>query len=50
MVSSETFCDSLRNADETEDMCHDRDIVHHNLTFFAGAHRRTCGLDTGVFT
>jgi hypothetical protein len=50
MVSFETFCDSLSKADETEDMFHDRGIVHYNLRFFSAAHHRTYGLDTGVFT
>ena len=50
MVSSETFRDSFSKADETGNMCHDCGIVHHSLRFYSGAHRRTCGLDTGVFT
>jgi hypothetical protein len=41
MVSFESFRDSLRKADDTEDVCHDRGIVHHNLRFFSGALHRT---------
>jgi hypothetical protein len=37
MVSSETFRASLSNADETEDMYHDRGIMHLNPRFFSGA-------------